>query len=89
VDVGVGLGGGLLRQTFATSGVAPARSTAVGFLEAGPRVVRDLPRGLHLFAGIGGRTYLLRRWKEDSAAERSAVFAADLTAGLGMRWFGR
>lgn len=89
VEVGVGAGGALLRQTFATTGVAPPRSTAAGFLEAGLRVVHDLPRGLHLFAGVGGRTYFLRRWQMETGGEPSALFAVDVAFGLGLRWFGR
>jgi hypothetical protein len=89
LDLGVGLGAGILRQTFTSTGLAPPRTSATGFLEAGLRVLRDLPGGAYVFADVAGRTYFLRQWQMDSPAEPTAIFAISAAVGLGMRWSGR
>lgn len=80
LEIGLGVGGALLRQTFRTAGVAPGRTTAALQLSPTVGVSRDVGRRSYLFVSAAAPTYLFR--VEDSS-DRTASLAPSLAVRLG------
>ena len=86
VELGMTVGGAVLRQTFRTAGVAPARTSAALQLSPVAAVSRDLGPRAYLFVSAAAATYFFRL--EDSADGTTSVepsFAMRFAAGCGWR----
>lgn len=88
IDLGVGAGAAVLRESFTTRGVAPDRISVAGHLGAGLGLTFDLPRGFYVLGEVAAETYFFRQ--RDPAPGASSSMAAAFTvrplAGLGKRF---
>ena len=77
LDVGVELGAALVRQSFATRGVAPTHVTGAGRLGSSLTASRDLARGWYASVEVGAETYVFEE-QDGSGADASASLATPL-----------
>jgi hypothetical protein len=85
VELGLTLGGGLLRQRFSTSGVAPARTGGALQLAPGVSITRELTPRSYLSLGGHATTYLLRTQEAGASALWGPSFALRLSLAAGLR----
>jgi hypothetical protein len=86
LELGLAVGGALLRQRFRTSGVAPARTTAALQLSPVAAVSRDVGRRGYLFLSLSPATYLYRlEDSDDGTTSLRPSFALRLALGVGWR----
>jgi hypothetical protein len=88
LDLGVELGAAVIRQTFATRGVAPDRLTAAGRVGVGAAASRDIARGWYASVELGGETYLLEQ--QEGSGSRADLglatpFVGVVLVGVGTR----
>lgn len=87
LEVGVGAGLSLFNQRFMTTGVAPARSSAVPFLSLGSGAQVNLPAGFYVGLGLAGETHFMRvSGGVDDPTPLTAAFAVRATLGAGKRF---
>jgi hypothetical protein len=88
VDFGAIGGGGLLRQTFVTSGVAPDRLSATALLGIGGAASRELGSGFTLSVELAGLTYFYRQQSSvaPGPVHIAATFALETALTLSKRW---
>jgi hypothetical protein len=78
VDIGFAVGASWLRQTFTTSGIAPARDTLSPRISVGSAVTRDVAEGFYVVGDGAAETYLFR-------VEEGATGSVNLTPSLALR----
>lgn len=86
LDVGLTIGGAVLRQGFRTAGLAPPRTTAALQLSPSIGVTRELGGRTYLYLSVLGATYLFRT--ESTVTGRSSFgpsFAPRVALGAGVR----
>jgi hypothetical protein len=88
VDLGAVGGGGVLRQTFTTPGVAPDRLSATALLGIGGAISRELAGGFSLALELAGLTYFYRLQSSGGSRPISlqASFALEISLTLSKRW---
>jgi len=86
VDLGAGVGVAFLRQTFATEGVAPDRSSSALTLGAGVGLMRDVSAGFYLLARVDAQTYFYRHLEPSGGTPVKPASGARVSAGFGKRW---
>jgi hypothetical protein len=85
IALGVGAGGAVIHQAFATTGTAPPRTTGAGFATASVEVSADL--GLGILAGVEGAAWLFVLSKEgDEGTSLGASLAGSFGVFAGKRW---
>ena len=86
LEVGLAVGGALLRQHFRTAGVAPARTSAALQLSPVALVSRDLGRRTYLYLSTSAATYLYRLGDSaDGSTSFGPSFAMRFALGAGFR----
>ncbi len=86
VEIGVMVGGAVLRQTFRTRGIAPARTSTALQLSPVAAVSHDLGARTYLFASVAAATYLFRLQRSaDGTTSVEPSFALRFAAGCGWR----
>jgi hypothetical protein len=87
LDIGVGLGGGLLHQSFATTGMAPSRLSPAGSLALLLGLHADIGRGFSLVAESGFLSVVYAQ-RDEASSSRSLGprFAFRQAFGLAKVW---
>jgi hypothetical protein len=87
-DLGAVAGGGVLRQTFVTTGEAPERLSATALFGIGGTVSRDLASGFALSFELAGLTYFYRQQSslDSRPVHLAATFALEGALTLSKRW---
>jgi hypothetical protein len=86
VEVGMLVGGAVLRQTFRTGGVAPPRTSTALQLSPVATISHDLGARSYLFASAAAATYLYRLERStDGTTSVEPSFALRFAAGCGWR----
>ncbi len=86
VDLGLSLGGWLLHQSFATTGVAPSRSSGAGTLGLGLGLHVDLGAGFSLLEETALETYVYSQERADGTTSLGPYPALRQTFGVGKVW---
>ena len=87
VDIALSLGASWLRQTFETTGVAPARDTIAFRSSVGIGLTVDVPAGFYALADGAAESYVFRL--EDTTTGTTAYepsLALRVHAGIGKHW---
>jgi hypothetical protein len=77
----VAVGAGMFWQHFTTRGIAPARTSALGHIDAGLALRTELSRSGYLFADVAAQTYWFRQSASGDGLAASVAIAA--TSGVG------
>jgi hypothetical protein len=85
-DAGAGVGLALLRQSFKTAGLAPARNTLTTYFELGGSLIRYLPGGFHVSAELAGLAYPLPMESASHEQEIVVRFAARVGLQFGLQF---
>jgi len=85
IDLGLGAGAALLRQSFASTGRAPDLLSAALLLSAGVALSHDLPKGFYVLARVDAQTYFYRQTDADGHIAFAPSFAARVSLGVGKR----